>query len=93
MADNSGCQMVKYQVLSENSAKECVSRAVLIDGNWYVHLRHFSQNLGKAVHYDETEKRIIIYPPEDYKVSETGCGLLRIRDYETKLDRVMAGIE
>ena len=34
-----------------------------------------------------------IYPPEEYKVSETGCGLLRIRDYETKLDRVMAGIE
>ena len=93
VADNSSCQMVKYQVLDANGAKECASRAVLIDGNWYVHLRHFSQNLGKDVHYDQTEKRIIIYPPEEYKVSETGYGLLRIRDYETRLDRVMAGIE
>ena len=93
VADNSGCQMVKYQVLSENSAKECVSRAVLIDGNWYVHLRHFSQNLGKDVHYDNGANKITVYSPEDYKVSETGFGLLRIRDYETRLDRVMAGIE
>ena len=32
-------------------------------------------------------------PPEEYKVSETGYGLLKISEYESEMDRVMAGIE
>ena len=93
IADNSGVQMVKYQVLDDAGAKECSARGVLIDGNWYVQIRQFSRSLGKEVYYDEESKKIILYPPEEYRLSETGFGLLRIRDYETELDRVMAGIE
>ncbi len=92
VADNSGVQMLKYQVIDGEETREYASRAVYMDGNWYVHLRQLSRILGKAVHYDEAAKRIIIYPPEEYKVSETGFGLLRISDYENEIDRVMAGI-
>ena len=92
-ADGSGVQMLKYALLSEDGARECSTRAVLIDGNWYVQLRQFSGSLGKAVYYDEAAKKIIVYPPDMYKVSETGFGLLKISDYENEIDRIMAGIE
>ena len=45
-----------------------------------------------AVYYEERTKKILLYPPEYYTESEFQQGLLKISDFETPVEKAMAGI-
>ena len=89
------CRMLQYRLVTDSlqTAQDCVSQAVLIDGSWYVHLRQFAKSLGRAVYYDEATKKIVLYPPEAFTVSDIEQALIKVDDYDTPLAKAMAGIE
>lgn len=89
-----GCETLRYQVLgAETCAKDYVCPAVLLNGSYYVHLRQMAKSLGLAVYYEETTRKILLYPPEDYTESDVQNRLLKNSDCQTAMDRVMAGLE
>lgn len=85
---------LRYKIVNEdlNTARNCTCPAVFINGSYYVQLRQFSKNLGFAVYYEEQTKKILLYPPEYYTESEFRSGLLKISDFETAMERAMAGL-
>ena len=85
---------LRYKVVNDDlaTAKDCTCSALLLNGNYYVHLRQFSKSMGLAVYYDEPTKKILLYPPDYYTESDFQSGLLKISDFKTRTDRIMAGI-
>ena len=89
-----GAVSLRYRVLGEdNSVKDYVCPAVLVNGSHYVHLRQMAKSLGLAVYYEETTKKILLYPPEYYTESDVQNRLVKNSDYTTPMDKVMAGLD
>ena len=85
---------LRYRMVTDEltTARNYTCPAVQINGSYYVNLRQFAQSFGMAVYYDERTKQILVYPPEYYTESEFASGLLKISDFESPVERAMAGI-
>ncbi len=85
---------LRYQMINEDltTARTQGCQAVLVNGSYYVNLRQFAKSFGMAVYYEEATKKILLYPPEYYTESEFRSGLLKISDFESTVEKVMAGI-
>lgn len=88
-----GLQYVRYDVLLEDgTVKHCACLGMLVQGSHFVQERLFGDSLGKGVHYDSKTKKQTVYPKKFFAVSEVSGELLRLSDYPTKAERVMAGL-
>lgn len=89
-----GLQYVRYDVLSEDGTvvKQCSCPGMLVQGNHLVHERLFGASLDKGVLYDSKTRRQIVYPKKFFAVSEISGELLRLNDYPSRAERVMAGL-
>ncbi len=74
------------------TAEDYICQAVLIEGHYFVHLRQICKALGKGVYYDAEQKTPILYPPDVYAESEFQNGLLKLSDFPTRAERILAGI-
>ena len=85
---------LRYQMINEDltTARTLGCQAVLVNGSYYVNLRQFAKSFGMAVYYEESTKKILLYPPDYYTESEFQQGLLKISDFETPVEKAMAGI-
>lgn len=91
---NDGLVTLRYQMVNEDltTARTYGCQAVLVNGSYYVNLRQFAKSFGMAVYYEERTRKVLLYPPEYYTESEFQQGLLKISDFETPVEKVMAGI-
>ena len=91
---NDGLVTLRYQMINEDltTARTYGCQAVLVNGSYYVNLRQFAKSFGMAVYYEERTRKVLLYPPEYYTESEFQQGLLKISDFETPVEKVMAGI-
>lgn len=74
------------------TAKEVVCPAILLEGSNYVNLRIFAQLFGRGVYYSNEDKLPILYPEDDFAPSDFQSGLLKLSDFPTEADRLMAGL-
>ncbi len=89
-----GSVSLRYQIVgADDSVKDYVCPAVLVNGSHYVHLRQMAKSLGLAVYYEETTRKILLYPPESYTESGVQNRLVKNSEYTTDMDRVMAGLD
>ena len=91
---NDGLVTLRYQMINEDltTARTYGCQAVLVNGSYYVNLRQLARSFGMAVYYEERTRKVLLYPPEYYTESEFQQGLLKISDFETPVEKVMAGI-
>ena len=91
---NDGLVTLRYQMINEDltTARPYGCQAVLVNGSYYVNLRQLARSFGMAVYYEERTRKVLLYPPEYYTESEFQQGLLKISDFETPVEKVMAGI-
>lgn len=86
--------MLHYKIVQNDlqTAKNYQCSALLIDGNNYVNLRELAKALDWGVHFDETSKKILLYPLQYYAESQFQDGLLKLSDFPTKAEQIMAGL-
>ena len=85
---------LRMRIVNEDleTAKEFVCPAILQDGSNYVNLRIFSQIFGRGVYYQEESKTPIVYPTDYFAPSDFQSGLLKLSDFPTEAERLLAGI-
>ncbi len=74
------------------TAKNCCCNALLVNGSNFVQLREIARLLGWGVHYEESTRTILLYPPQYYAESQFAGGLLKLSDFPTEAERILAGL-
>ncbi len=57
-----------------------------------MNLRIFAQFFGRGVYYSNEDKLPILYPEDYFAPSEFQSGLLKLSDFPTEAERLMAGL-
>lgn len=85
---------LRMQMVNEDlqTAKACSCSAVLLNGSHFVNLRQAAALFGWAVHYDEQTKKTLLYPPQYFAPSDFQSGLLKLSDFPSPTERILAGI-
>lgn len=89
-----GVQMVSFDVISEDGTevKQCSCPGMLVQGNHFMQERLFSNSFDRGVHYNSKKGKQTVYPRKFFAESKISGELLRLSDYPSKAERVMAGL-
>ncbi len=65
-------QALRFSVVSNNlqDSRSCSCPAILHQGQHYVQLRRFCNQLGQAVYYDAPTQTTVIYPPDQFSAQQ-----------------------
>lgn len=86
-------QVKLHKILDDlTTAKVYSCSAMLVDGSYYVNLRQFARLAGLEVYFDAERGNILLYPPEYYAESDFQSGLLKLSDFSSRTEQILAGI-
>lgn len=86
-------QVLRYTaILADDTRLDRSCKAVLLQGLYYVSLQQFAANLGLGVFQEKEQKQVLVYPAECYHVDEFANGLVRRDIFQTREERILAGL-
>lgn len=86
-------QTLRYSVLHKDwSRKDYSNPAVLLDGSWYLELRHCAKQYGFEVHSEHETGRLLLYDTRYYIEIAGEQRLICISDFQTREEAILAGL-